>query len=79
MEMHTLPGCELPTLSFVIRLLQREDDFLKRLQKYRFTNINKFDDDYYGDKVKTLADYRQWVRQQQRKKEIAKSTQEKLQ
>ena len=49
--------------------VQRDEDFLQRLQKYRYTGINKYDDDYYGDKVMTLSDYRQWVRQQQKKRE----------
>jgi import inner membrane translocase subunit TIM23 len=54
-----------------LKLQEREGDFLKRLQRYRYFGINKFDDDYYGDKVRTLADYRQWVRQQQRKKSLS--------
>ena len=54
-----------------IPLVQRDDDFMKRLQKHRFSGINKFDDDYYGDKVGTLANYRQWVRKQQRKRDLA--------
>ena len=49
-------------------LIQRDDTFLKRLRKHRFSELNKFDDDYYGDKVATLAHYRQWVRKQQKKK-----------
>lgn len=52
-------------------LQKRENDFLQRLQKHRFSEFNKYDDDYYGDKVTTLSDYRQWVRQQQKKKDAA--------
>jgi import inner membrane translocase subunit TIM23 len=49
--------------------MQRDRDFLGRLQKYRYTGVNKYEDDYYGDKVMTLSDFRQWVRQQQKRKE----------
>lgn len=48
---------------------QRDGDFLKRLQKYRYSEGSKYEDDYYGDKILTLSDYRQWVRQQQRRRE----------
>ena len=48
---------------------QRENDFLERTQKYRFSEGSRYDDDYYAEKVMTLSDYRQWVRQQQRKQE----------
>ena len=50
---------------------QRDDDFLRRLQKHRFSEFNKYDDDYYGEKVVTPSDYRQWVRQQQKKRKDA--------
>ena len=52
---------------------QRDADFLSRLQRHRYvgTDQNKYEDDYYADKVLTLSDYRQWVRQQQRKREAA--------
>ena len=49
--------------------MQRENDFLKRIQKYRFSDVSRYDDDYYADKVVTLSDYRQWVRQQQKRQE----------
>lgn len=49
---------------------QRDKDFLQRLQKYRYSGVNKYEDDYYGDKVMTLSDYRQWVRQQQKRREV---------
>ena len=50
---------------------QRDVDFLARLQRHRYGGLdqNKYEDDYYGDKVLTLSDYRQWIRQQQRKRE----------
>ncbi len=35
--------------------------------------VNKFEDDYYGDKIRTLSDYRQWVRKQHKRKEAAKA------
>lgn len=56
-------------------LLQRDKDFLERLQKYRFSGVNKYDDDYYGDKVMTPSDYRQWIRQQQKRKETIQEVQ----
>ena len=49
--------------------MQRENDFLERIQKYRFSDVSRYDDDYYADKVMTLSDYRQWVRQQQKRQE----------
>ena len=49
--------------------MQRENDFLERIQKYRFSDVSRYDDDYYAEKVKTLSDYRQWVRQQQKRQE----------
>ena len=54
---------------------QRDVDFLQRLQKHRFSDVNKYEDDYYGDKVMTLSDYRQWIRQQQKRKENAQALQ----
>lgn len=49
--------------------VQRENDFLERIQRYRFSDVSRYDDDYYADKVMTLSDYRQWVRQQQKRQE----------
>lgn len=46
-----------------------DDDFLQRLQKHRFSEVNKFEDDYYGDKIVNLSDYRQWIRKQQKRRE----------
>lgn len=56
-------------LIFHTLFVQRENDFLKRIQKYRFSDVSRYDDDYYADKVMTLSDYRQWVRQQQKRQE----------
>ncbi|XP_046852712.1 presequence translocated-associated motor subunit PAM17, mitochondrial-like [Xenia sp. Carnegie-2017] len=50
------------------KLLERETDFLQRLEKHRTDAFSKFEDDFYGESIKTLSDYRQWVRQMQRKK-----------
>lgn len=47
---------------------QREADFLKRLEKHRYSEVSKYEDDYYGERVRTLSDYRQWVRQQQKRR-----------
>ncbi|XP_065667065.1 uncharacterized protein LOC100212861 [Hydra vulgaris] len=54
-----------------MRLQEKDKDFLKRLEKHRFSQDSKFEDDYYGESIKTLSDYRQWVRTQQRKREAA--------
>eukprot|EP00048_Salpingoeca_helianthica_P017193 m.235997 g.235997 ORF g.235997 m.235997 type:complete len:219 (+) comp20387_c0_seq1:96-752(+) len=43
----------------------REEDFLRRVAKHR-TVGNRQSDDYYGDKVKSIADYRQWLRDQKK-------------
>ena len=53
---------------------QRENDFLERTQRNRFSEGSRYDDDYYAEKVMTLSDYRQWVRQQQRKQEQMQAT-----
>lgn len=52
-------------------LNQRDTDFLNRLGKYRFQGDSKFEDDYYGESIKTLSDYRQWVRTHQKRKETS--------
>lgn len=49
----------------------READFLKRLDRHRFIGDSKFEDDFYGDSIKNLSDYRQWVRLHQKKRETA--------
>eukprot|EP00052_Salpingoeca_macrocollata_P000607 m.21258 g.21258 ORF g.21258 m.21258 type:complete len:214 (-) comp10693_c0_seq1:37-678(-) len=41
----------------------KEEDFLRRIAKYR-AGGEKHADDYYGDKVKTLSAYRVWLRDQ---------------
>ena len=48
-------------------IFQREKDFLERIQKHRFASFSKFEDDYYGESIKNLSDYRQWLRTQQKK------------
>ena len=52
-------------------LNERDADFLQRLEKYRFQGDSKFEDDYYGESIKTLSDYRQWVRTHQKKRETS--------
>ena len=53
---------------------QMNNNFLNRIQGKRFSGVSKYEDDYYADKVLTLSDYRQWVRQQQKRKEYAQNT-----
>lgn len=50
---------------------ERDADFLQRLERYRFQGDSKFEDDYYGESIKTLSDYRQWVRAHQKKRETS--------
>ncbi|KNC80541.1 hypothetical protein SARC_07113 [Sphaeroforma arctica JP610] len=45
----------------------RDEDFLNRLDKYRFSDDQKQEDDYYGDKIITVADYRAWLKDQNKK------------
>lgn len=52
---------------------QKENEFLKRLQIHRFSEVSKYADDYYGEKVMTASDYRQWVRQQQKRKQFVEN------
>lgn len=33
----------------------------------RASSYSKFEDDYYGESIKTVSDYRQWLREQQKK------------
>ena len=49
---------------------QREADFLERISSQRSLSFSKFEDDFYGESIKNLSDYRQWVREQQRKRKI---------
>ena len=51
-------------------LFQREVDFLERIVSHRASSYSKFEDDFYGESIKTLSDYRQWVRKQHEKKKI---------
>ena len=61
---------------------QREKDFLERIQNKRFASFSKFEDDYYGESIRNLSDYRQWLRTQQKKatadEKFAKEKQDKL-
>ncbi|CAB4002111.1 presequence translocated-associated motor subunit pam17, mitochondrial-like [Paramuricea clavata] len=50
------------------KMKEREADFFQRLESHRTDAFSKFEDDFYGESIKTLSDYRQWVRQMQRKK-----------
>lgn len=60
---------------------QREEDFQRRLNLYRCTDSVEvgFSDDYYGDKIKDLTDYRYWVRVQQIKHENSQRAKEAAQ
>ncbi|EDV24376.1 uncharacterized protein TRIADDRAFT_56126 [Trichoplax adhaerens] len=49
---------------------EREKDFLQRIEANRVSRsygTSKYEDDYYGDTIVTLSDYRQWLRKQQQK------------
>lgn len=52
-------------------LQEREADFLARISSRRASTYNKFEDDYYGENIKNVGDYRQWLREQQKKQRIA--------
>ena len=41
----------------------RETDFRLRIAQHR-RGGHEFSHDYYGDKIKSLADYKQWLRDQ---------------
>eukprot|EP00116_Pleurobrachia_bachei_P009238 sb/3469500/ len=64
----TLSGAEVKG-----NYLERERDLNRRLNKYRCIEQAEVgqDDDYYGDKIRDLSDYRYWVRVQQMKHESA--------
>ena len=55
------------TCSNMISVLQREADFLERVAARRASSYSKFEDDYYGESIKNVSDYRQWLREQQKK------------
>ncbi|XP_062514125.1 uncharacterized protein LOC134189770 isoform X1 [Corticium candelabrum] len=44
----------------------READFLARISRHRASSNSRYEDDFYGDSIKSLSDYRQWIRRQQR-------------
>eukprot|EP00047_Mylnosiga_fluctuans_P005002 m.237809 g.237809 ORF g.237809 m.237809 type:complete len:190 (+) comp13201_c0_seq1:13-582(+) len=48
-----------------LALRMREDDFQRRILKHRTVGA-KQSDDYYGDKIKSIADYRKWLREQRK-------------
>ena len=52
-------------------VFQREADFLERITSRRASTYSKFEDDYYGENIKNVSDYRQWLREQQKKQRIA--------
>ncbi|EDO40484.1 predicted protein [Nematostella vectensis] len=58
-------------------LQERESDFLERITAKRASSFSKFEDDYYGENIKTLSDYRQWLREQQKKQKAADSLKKK--
>nr|XP_058955108.1 uncharacterized protein LOC131782395 [Pocillopora verrucosa] len=49
---------------------EREADFLERVTARRASSNSKFEDDYYGESIKNVSDYRQWLREQQKKQNI---------
>ena len=51
------------------QLSQRDRDFMRRVAAYRFkgTTQQSWEDDYHGEKINTVSDYRQWIRKQQQK------------
>lgn len=53
-----------------VYVLQREADFLERVTARRASSNSKFEDDYYGESIKNVSDYRQWLREQQKKQNI---------
>ena len=57
------------------QLAKRDKDFLNRVGKYRFKGVTNqaWEDDYHGEKINTLSDYRQWIRKQQQKKKAAEN------
>ena len=52
-------------------ILQRQGDFLERIASRRASSYSKFEDDYYGENIKNVSDYRQWLREQQKKQKMA--------
>ena len=51
------------------QVTQRDRDFMQRVAAYRFKGTTQqwWEDDYHGDKINTVSDYRQWIRNQQQK------------
>ncbi|KAK3728840.1 hypothetical protein QZH41_007644 [Actinostola sp. cb2023] len=51
-----------------MKMEMREVDYLERISSKRAASFSKFEDDYYGESIKTLSDYRQWLREQEKKR-----------
>ena len=43
---------------------------MERVAARRASSNSKFEDDYYGESIKNVSDYRQWLREQQKKQNI---------
>lgn len=54
----------------------RNNDFLRRLENHRVEGESDFEDDFYGEQIKTLSDYRQWCRTMDRKREAIRKIKE---
>lgn len=54
-------------------LAKRDQDFMGRIEKGRFRGMTQqsWEDDYHGEKILSLSDYRQWIRKQQQKRRAA--------
>ena len=57
------------------QLAGRDKDFLRRIFENRFKGVTNqsWEDDYHGEKINSLSDYRQWIRKQQQKKKAAET------
>merc|ERR1711953_24474 len=45
----------------------RDADFLQRLDAHRYDGESKYEDNFYGENIRNLRDYKQWVWQNQMK------------
>lgn len=48
----------------------RDQNFLQRLENRRTGFESEFNDDFYGESIRTLSDYRQWCRTQDGKRKL---------
>lgn len=48
----------------------RDQNFLQRLESRRTGFESEFNDDFYGESIRTLSDYRQWCRTQDGKRKL---------